>query len=117
MAADPPAIRLAELANAVEDPADIAQEIVSGAQRVDPSGERHRVILDRFTAVETALGLARAGDAVLLAGKGHEECQVVDGRRVAYRDRRAVHEVRERRGVRMGRQCPVIDRSVRPSEV
>jgi len=45
------------------------------------------VILDRSRAVEAALALARPGDAVLLAGKGHEEWQIMDGRRVPYSDR------------------------------
>jgi UDP-N-acetylmuramoyl-L-alanyl-D-glutamate--2,6-diaminopimelate ligase len=77
-----------------EDPAEIARE-------VDPAGERHRVVLDRLVAVEMAMALARTGDAVLLAGKGHEECQIVDGSRVPYSDRWAVREVLTRRGARM----------------
>jgi len=81
-----------------EDPAEIAREVVTGAERVDPRAERHRVILDRFTAVQTAFALAQAGDAVLLAGKGHEDCQIMDGRRVPYSDRGAVREVLARRG-------------------
>jgi len=70
-----------------EDPAEIAREVTAGALEVDPAGERHRVILDRSRAVEAALALARPGDAVLLAGKGHEEWQIMDGRRVPYSDR------------------------------
>ena len=72
----------------------------AGALEVDPGGERHRVILDRFSAVEAALALGRSSDAVLLAGKGHEEWQIVDGRRVPYSDRRAVEEVLRRGGGR-----------------
>jgi UDP-N-acetylmuramoyl-L-alanyl-D-glutamate--2,6-diaminopimelate ligase len=70
-----------------EDPAEIGREVTAGALEVDPAGERHRVILDRSSAVEAALALARPGDAVLLAGKGHEEWQIMDGRRVPYSDR------------------------------
>jgi UDP-N-acetylmuramoyl-L-alanyl-D-glutamate--2,6-diaminopimelate ligase len=81
-----------------EDPAEIAREVITGAREVDPLGERDRVVLDRFAAVEAALALARAGDAVLLAGKGHEECQIVDGRRIPYSDRGAVREILKRRG-------------------
>jgi UDP-N-acetylmuramoyl-L-alanyl-D-glutamate--2,6-diaminopimelate ligase len=84
-----------------EDPAEIAREVITGAREVDPAGERHRVVLDRFVAVEMAMALARTGDAVLLAGKGHEECQIVDGSRVPYSDRWAVREVLTRRGARM----------------
>lgn len=70
-----------------EDPADIAHEVVAGAREVDPGGDRHRVILDRASAVSAALDLARAGDAVLLAGKGHESYQLVGDHRVPYSDR------------------------------
>ncbi len=80
-----------------EDPAEIAREILTGAREVDPVGERHRLVPDRFTAVQTALGLARPGDAVLVAGKGHEDCQIVGGRRVPYSDRAAVDEFLRRR--------------------
>lgn len=83
-----------------EDPAEIACEVTAGARDVDPLGERHRVILDRRSAVEAALALARPGDAVLLAGKGHEEFQIVDDGRVPYSDRWAVEECRQRGGRR-----------------
>ncbi|MFQ5830698.1 MAG: UDP-N-acetylmuramoyl-L-alanyl-D-glutamate--2,6-diaminopimelate ligase [Candidatus Methylomirabilia bacterium] len=76
-----------------EDPAEIAAEIGEGARQIDPHGERRRVILDRREAVRAALALARAGDAVLLAGKGHEEYQIVEGRRLSYNDRRTVEEI------------------------
>ena len=41
---------------------------------------------DRTTAVGIALGLAKPGDLVLLAGKGHEAIQVFDGYSVPYSD-------------------------------
>lgn len=79
-----------------EDPAEIAREVRAGALVADPRGEGHRVILDRRMAVEEALSLARAGDAVLLAGKGHEDCQIVGGKRIPYSDRRTVEEILKR---------------------
>jgi UDP-N-acetylmuramoyl-L-alanyl-D-glutamate--2,6-diaminopimelate ligase len=81
-----------------EDPAEIAREVTAGAREADPAGERHRVILDRFSAVEAALDLARPGDAVLLAGKGHEDCQIVEGRRVPYSDRTTATELLRKEG-------------------
>lgn len=80
---------------ASEDPAEIGAEVVAGAREADRHGDRHRVVLDRREAVREALARARAGDAVLLAGKGHEEWQIVDGRRVPYNDRRTVEEMLE----------------------
>ena len=79
-----------------EDPAEIAREVTAGALDADPLAERHRVILDRRSAVEAALTLARPGDGVLLAGKGHEEFQIVEDDRVPYSDRWAVEECRQR---------------------
>jgi UDP-N-acetylmuramoyl-L-alanyl-D-glutamate--2,6-diaminopimelate ligase len=83
-----------------EDPAEIAREVTAGAREVDPLGERHRVILDRLSAVEAAFAVARPGDAVLIAGKGHEEFQIVEDGRVPYSDRWAVEECRQRGGRR-----------------
>ncbi|MGH7209350.1 MAG: glutamate ligase domain-containing protein, partial [Nitrospiraceae bacterium] len=76
-----------------EDPAEIAREVRAGALVADPRGEGHRVILDRRTAVEEALSLARERDTVFLAGKGHEECQIVDGKRIPYNDRRTAEAI------------------------
>ena len=45
---------------------------------------------DRAAAVSAAVEEARAGDVVLIAGKGHETTQVLAGRTVAFDDRRAV---------------------------
>jgi len=86
-----------------EDPVEIAREVTAGAREADPATERHRVILDRFHAVEAALHLARPGDAVLLAGKGHEEYQYVEGRRVSYSDRSAAMELLRRERSRESR--------------
>jgi UDP-N-acetylmuramoyl-L-alanyl-D-glutamate--2,6-diaminopimelate ligase len=42
---------------------------------------------DRARAIDAAIGEARAGDAVLIAGKGHEEYQIVGGERRPFSDR------------------------------
>ena len=42
---------------------------------------------DRARAIDAAIGEARAGDAVLIAGKGHEEYQVVGNERRPFSDR------------------------------
>jgi UDP-N-acetylmuramoyl-L-alanyl-D-glutamate--2,6-diaminopimelate ligase len=56
-----------------EDPDRILDEVVAGMP-ADGSWER---IADRREAIARALEMARPGDAVLLAGKGHETYQVV----------------------------------------
>ncbi len=63
-----------------EDPAAIRAEVLAGARQV-PAAERAQVseIGDRGAAIRTAIGLARPGDTVLVAGKGHEQGQEVAG--------------------------------------
>lgn len=54
-----------------EDPAEIAREVQSGAEGKAP-GRDYEVVLDRRAAIRRAIDIARPGDCVLLAGKGHE---------------------------------------------
>lgn len=65
-----------------EDPDAIIQDVVAGlvhAQQVT-------VIEDRAAAIAWAIRSASENDVVLIAGKGHEEYQDVDGERVAFSD-------------------------------
>ncbi|MDZ7842976.1 MAG: UDP-N-acetylmuramoyl-L-alanyl-D-glutamate--2,6-diaminopimelate ligase [Gammaproteobacteria bacterium] len=73
-----------------ESPAAIAAEIVAGM-----SGEP-RVVLDRRRAITTALREARAGDWVLVAGKGHETCQIVGDKVAPFDDRQVVSDCLEK---------------------
>jgi UDP-N-acetylmuramoyl-L-alanyl-D-glutamate--2,6-diaminopimelate ligase len=63
-----------------EDPAEIAREVAAGADgRV--AGRDYDIILDRRAAIRRAVEMARPGDTVLLAGKGHERSMLTaDGR-------------------------------------
>jgi UDP-N-acetylmuramoyl-L-alanyl-D-glutamate--2,6-diaminopimelate ligase len=63
-----------------EDPAEIRAAMRDGALAVPP-GQRGEVVEvgDRAEAIQHAVGVARAGDVVLVAGKGHEKVQHVGG--------------------------------------
>jgi UDP-N-acetylmuramoyl-L-alanyl-D-glutamate--2,6-diaminopimelate ligase len=50
------------------------------------SGVRYVVEPDRAAAIHAALAEARAGDVVLLAGKGHEKEQILAGRTIPFDD-------------------------------
>ncbi len=60
-----------------EDPAQIIKDMEEG---VDPAFKRFTIsITDRHEAIKTACHLARPGDIILLAGKGHEKYQEING--------------------------------------
>ena len=67
-----------------EDPGSIASDIVHGIR--DTGNRRYAVELDRASAIATAIGEAKSGDVVLLAGKGHETYQERSGVRTAFSD-------------------------------
>ncbi len=71
-----------------EDPARIIEEIQRGitADTRRDSGQRCLAIADRGEAVAAAIELARPGDVVLLAGKGHEKYQIVGDRSIPFDD-------------------------------
>jgi UDP-N-acetylmuramoyl-L-alanyl-D-glutamate--2,6-diaminopimelate ligase len=78
-----------------EDPQQIIEQITRGlatpADRVPPKGQgRHSTpylaIVDRQQAIERAVREAKAGDLVLIAGKGHEKYQVIADRVVPFDD-------------------------------
>jgi UDP-N-acetylmuramoyl-L-alanyl-D-glutamate--2,6-diaminopimelate ligase len=70
-----------------EPPERIIAEIVAGAEAVPGSRARLVIEPDRARAIRTAIGLARTGDLVLIAGKGHETYQLFAGRRIEFDDR------------------------------
>ena len=60
-----------------EDPMQIICQIVSGI----PPQKAYTIIPDRASAIRYAVKNAKAGDLILLAGKGHEEYEIVGGER------------------------------------
>ena len=78
-----------------EDPGAIIQDALAGLEK---AGARHLVELDRARAIERALGEARTGDIVLIAGKGHETCQIIGDRVLPFDDRLVARQILERLG-------------------
>jgi UDP-N-acetylmuramoyl-L-alanyl-D-glutamate--2,6-diaminopimelate ligase len=68
-----------------EDPATIVEEVAAGARE----GDAELLIeVDRHAAIALALGRAKPGDTVVIAGKGHEQGQEFENeRKVAFDDR------------------------------
>jgi UDP-N-acetylmuramoyl-L-alanyl-D-glutamate--2,6-diaminopimelate ligase len=63
-----------------EDPESIIAEILAGIPASGRGGEV-RSVTDRRTAIAEGVGAARRGDVVVIAGKGHEQGQELDGGR------------------------------------
>lgn len=72
-----------------EDPSRIADDILAGFV---PEGSQPIIELDRVLAIRHAIRLARPGDSVLIAGKGHENEQIFRDCRIPFDDR---HEARQ----------------------
>ena len=70
-----------------EAPEAIIAEIVTGIPAAGPGAARHVTIPDRKAAIRDALGWARAGDGVVIAGKGHETYQIVGSQVLPFDDR------------------------------
>jgi len=75
-----------------EDPARIVDEIMRGLSPTPEPGAPRRagpvstIVLDRRAAIEQAIRSAKAGDLVLVAGKGHEKYQVIGDRTIPFDD-------------------------------
>jgi UDP-N-acetylmuramoyl-L-alanyl-D-glutamate--2,6-diaminopimelate ligase len=82
-----------------EDPAAIIEEVKRGIQprRGQFPGGECLAIVDRRAAIERAIELARAGDLVLIAGKGHEKYQVIGGRVLPFDDVEVAREALAKR--------------------
>ncbi len=77
-----------------EDPLKIISDIIVGLQK---TAGKYLIEPDREKAIGTAMDEARSGDIVLLAGKGHENYQILVDRTLEFDDREmARHALRER---------------------
>ena len=70
-----------------EDPRYIIYDI---AKAFDPNGCRYYAIPDREKAIVHAMSILEPGDILLLAGKGHENYQLINGRRIPFCERQIV---------------------------
>lgn len=75
-----------------EDPTAIIADMRAGLRGIRAARE----CADRRQAIAAALAAAKPGDTVLIAGKGHEDYQEIDGRRTPFSDRAVVGELLSR---------------------
>ncbi|WP_456341662.1 UDP-N-acetylmuramoyl-L-alanyl-D-glutamate--2,6-diaminopimelate ligase [Thermovibrio sp.] len=77
-----------------EEPQRIIADILKGIS----SKEGVLVVPDRRRAIEKALSLKGKEDVVVIAGKGHEDYQIIGDRKIPFKDQQVVKEFYERRG-------------------
>jgi len=96
-----------------EDPLSIIRDIEQGlvdrgvktsaqdaAKQVAPGKKPYSIIPGRHEAVAVAVGLAKPGDVVVLAGKGHEDYQIIGEKKMRFDDRQvAREEIRKRQTI------------------
>ena len=73
-----------------EKPEEIIKDILEG---IDVDNKEVITITNRTEAIAKAISIAQKGDAILLAGKGHETYQVIGTERVHYDEREVVADI------------------------
>ncbi len=67
-----------------EDPEQILRDVVAG---IPAELGEDQVVGDRATAIQLAINLAQPGDGILIAGKGHEDYQILGTEKIHFDDR------------------------------
>jgi UDP-N-acetylmuramoyl-L-alanyl-D-glutamate--2,6-diaminopimelate ligase len=82
-----------------EDPHAIVDAILPGVRRAlnipedaPLPGDRCHIVVERREAIGRAVSLARPGDCVVIAGKGHETYQILGERTLPFDDRQVARE-------------------------
>jgi len=78
-----------------EDPLRIINDVVVGLQKVNA---QYRIEPDRERAIDLIFDEAKPGDLVLLAGKGHENTQILSDRTFEFDDRKMARKILQARG-------------------
>jgi UDP-N-acetylmuramoyl-L-alanyl-D-glutamate--2,6-diaminopimelate ligase len=81
-----------------EDPMVILREVEVGVREAlqRQSHVAYRMIPDRREAIGAAISEARSGDMVLIAGKGHEDYQIIGTKKFHFDDREVAREAIQR---------------------
>lgn len=79
-----------------EDPEFILSEVEAGVMET-LGGKLHEKITDRGAAIERAVNLAEAEDIVVIAGKGHEDYQILNDRTIHFDDKEVARDAIRRR--------------------
>lgn len=87
-----------------EDPERIIDDILKGAPDTEsPKSSTLQVEPDRAKAIALAIGMAQGDDTVLIAGKGHEDYQILGSQTIHFDDRQQASKALRRRRKNMER--------------
>jgi len=75
-----------------EDPQHIVDDILEGIPSSAIRGKDYEVIVDRKEAIDFAVERARPGDLIMIAGKGHEDYQILNTETIHFDDREVAAE-------------------------
>ncbi len=73
-----------------EEPEEILKEIEAG---VKPVSDKYEMIVDRYDAIKRAIEIAEKGDSVIIAGKGHENYQILKDKTIHFDDAETAKEI------------------------
>ena len=74
-----------------EDPIEITKDIEVGAREINKTN--YKIIVDRKEAIKQALLMAKEKDVVLIAGKGHENYQIIGRNKIHFDDKETALEI------------------------
>ena len=73
-----------------EEPYSILKEVEAG---VKPVTKNYEMIVDRKEAIRKAIEIAEPGDSIIIAGKGHENYQILRDKTIHFDDAEAAEEI------------------------
>ncbi len=76
-----------------EDPYHIMQEIEDGIKQMKEQDIKYLLEVDRRKAIEQAIAMAHRGDVVLVAGKGHENYQIIGDKKLPFDDKQIIRDI------------------------
>lgn len=74
-----------------EDPVEIVKDVEAGAKEINKTN--YKVVVDRKEAIKDAIISANKNDVVLIAGKGHENYQIIGRTKIHFDDRETASEI------------------------
>ena len=73
-----------------EEPAEIVKEIEEGIKKTKG---KYVAIVDRIEAIKYAINMANKNDIIVLAGKGHETYQEINGKKYPFDEREIIKKL------------------------